>query len=54
MFTIPQSGISGHCDGVTRRSFLEAGALALGGLTLADVVAAGPKPRTPQNRGRRR
>jgi uncharacterized protein (DUF1501 family) len=29
-----------HCDGVTRRHFLTAGALALGGLTLADVLRA--------------
>ncbi len=29
-----------HCDGVTRRQFLTAGALGLGGLTLADLLRA--------------
>jgi uncharacterized protein (DUF1501 family) len=29
-----------HCDGITRRHFLTAGALGLGGLTLADVLRA--------------
>jgi uncharacterized protein (DUF1501 family) len=29
-----------HCDGITRRHFLMAGALGLGGLTLADVLRA--------------
>jgi hypothetical protein len=29
-----------HCDGVSRREFLTAGALALGGLTLADLLRA--------------
>jgi hypothetical protein len=29
-----------HCDGVTRRSFLTAGALGIGGLTLADLLRA--------------
>jgi hypothetical protein len=29
-----------HCDGITRRHFLTAGALGLGGLTLADVLPA--------------
>ena len=29
-----------HCDGVSRRSFLRAGALGVGGLTLADVLRA--------------
>ncbi|MBI61335.1 MAG: hypothetical protein CMO79_02840 [Verrucomicrobiales bacterium] len=29
-----------HCDGVTRRSFLRAGALGVGGLTLADLLRA--------------
>ncbi|MEJ7637609.1 MAG: DUF1501 domain-containing protein, partial [Singulisphaera sp.] len=35
------------CDGVTRRSFLKAGALGLGGLTLPDLLrarAASPHP----------
>ena len=29
-----------HCDGITRRHFLTAGALGIGGLTLADVLRA--------------
>ncbi|HTE19754.1 MAG TPA: DUF1501 domain-containing protein [Armatimonadota bacterium] len=29
-----------HCDGVTRRSFLQAGALGLGGLTLPELLRA--------------
>ena len=29
-----------HCDGVTRRQFLTAGAMGLGGLTLADLLRA--------------
>ena len=29
-----------HCDGVTRREFLTAGALTIGGLTLADLLRA--------------
>ncbi|MBT4864977.1 MAG: DUF1501 domain-containing protein [Planctomycetaceae bacterium] len=29
-----------HCDGVTRRGFLAAGALGMGGLTLADLLRA--------------
>ncbi len=29
-----------HCDGLTRRAFLEAGALGIGGLTLADLLRA--------------
>src|SRR5215471_15714359 len=29
-----------HCDGITRRHFLTAGALSLGGLTLADLLRA--------------
>ncbi|MFN5314441.1 MAG: DUF1501 domain-containing protein, partial [Planctomyces sp.] len=31
-----------YCDGVSRRSFLQLGGLAAGGLTLGDVFAAGP------------
>jgi uncharacterized protein (DUF1501 family) len=29
-----------HCDGVSRRGFLQAGAMGLGGLTLADLLCA--------------
>jgi uncharacterized protein (DUF1501 family) len=37
MFTIPGRAFR-HCDGLQRREFLTAGALALGGLTLADLL----------------
>jgi hypothetical protein len=40
------------CDGVTRRTFLRAGALGFGGITLADVLrlraAAGESPQAPR------
>ncbi len=39
MLTIP-SGKSRFCDGLTRRSFLQAGALAMGGLTLPSLLQA--------------
>src|SRR5437763_13094198 len=29
-----------HCDGITRRHFLTAGAIGMGGLTLADLLRA--------------
>ena len=29
-----------HCDGITRRTFLTAGALGFGGLTLANLLRA--------------
>ena len=29
-----------HCDGVSRRGFLQAGAMGLGGLTLAELLRA--------------
>jgi Protein of unknown function (DUF1501) len=38
MLTIFQHGMAGRRDGLTRRGFLQAGALAIGGLTLADVL----------------
>src|ERR671913_447327 len=35
------AGQSGrYCDGVSRRNFLQIGALAIGGMTLADVLRA--------------
>src|SRR5205823_14332315 len=50
---LPQGGVmrNAHCSGpVTRRDFLRAGALGLGGLTLPDLLAAraggGPAPET--------
>jgi hypothetical protein len=40
MLTIWGAKQPGHCDGISRRSFLKAGALGIGGLTLADVLRA--------------
>lgn len=39
MLTIPGCS-SGFCDGVTRRSFLQIGGLAFGGLSLTDILRA--------------
>ncbi|MBQ17416.1 MAG: hypothetical protein CMJ65_09860 [Planctomycetaceae bacterium] len=39
MFTLPGRSVR-HCDGVSRRGFLTAGAMGLGGLTLADLLRA--------------
>src|SRR5579872_1275842 len=47
MLSINHPGFAPHCDGLTRRTFLRAGALALGGLTLGDVLrlrAESPAP----------
>jgi uncharacterized protein (DUF1501 family) len=52
MLTI-HGGAARDCDGVTRRSFLRAGALGLGGLSLADLLrlrAAGASPRDGRGR----
>src|SRR5579872_318694 len=38
MLRVFQQGIGGNCDGLSRRSFLQAGALSLGGLTLGDIL----------------
>lgn len=38
MLTILGQQSSRHCDGLDRRSFLTAGALSVGGLTLADIL----------------
>jgi hypothetical protein len=38
MFTVFQQATAASCDGITRRSFLQAGALALGGLTLDELL----------------
>jgi hypothetical protein len=40
VLTIPGGGSSAFCDGFTRREFLKIGGLALGGLTLTDLLAA--------------
>jgi len=48
MLTIKGSSGSPFCDGLSRRGFLKAGALAIGGLTLADLLrlkAQGAAPR---------
>jgi hypothetical protein len=39
VLTIRGKGISGFCDGVSRREFLKIGGLALGGLSLMDLLA---------------
>src|SRR6202042_679366 len=38
MLTVYESSRAAYCDGMSRRSFLRAGALAFGGLTLGDVL----------------
>jgi len=38
MLRVYQHGVAGQCDGITRRSFLQAGALSLGGMTLGDLL----------------
>ena len=40
MFTIAGRARSGYCDGVTRRDFLKIGGLALGGLSLPQLLRA--------------
>src|SRR5271156_5940176 len=40
MFTITGRARSGYCDGVTRRDFLKVGGLALGGLSLPQLLRA--------------
>jgi hypothetical protein len=40
MITIPGRAHGGYCDGVSRRDFLRIGALALGGLSLPQLLAA--------------
>ena len=46
-----------YCDGLSRRGFLKAGTLAVGGLTLADLLrlrAAGPALASPSSTSSRR
>src|SRR3954454_13460697 len=38
MLTFFKGGTGRYCDGLSRRGFLKAGALAVGGLTLADLL----------------
>src|ERR1700720_3218957 len=38
MLTIPDPGHATSCDGLSRRNFLSVGSLALGGLSLADLL----------------
>lgn len=40
MLTIAGRAQAGYCDGVTRRDFLRIGGLALGGLSLPQLLAA--------------
>ena len=40
MLTIRGGGGGGFCDGISRRDFLKIGGLALGGLSLTDILAA--------------
>ncbi len=40
MLTIPGRPLHGFCDGLSRRSFLKIGGLALGGLTLPQIMQA--------------
>jgi hypothetical protein len=40
MFTLAGRARSGYCDGVTRRDFLKIGGLALGGMTLPQLLSA--------------
>src|ERR1700729_3963987 len=43
MLTIRGGGSGTFCDGISRRDFLKIGGLALGGLSLTDVLAAEAK-----------
>ena len=43
MLTIRGGGTGKFCDGISRRDFLKIGGLALGGLSLTDVLAAEAK-----------
>src|SRR4051812_8401526 len=40
MLTIHAQGHGSYCDGINRRSFLKIGGLALGGLSLRQILAA--------------
>src|SRR4051812_25906225 len=58
MLTFFNGGTGRYCDGLSRRGFLKAGALAVGGLTLADLLklraqssaAGAPAPAAPRRR----
>ena len=43
MLSIPGKELGGFCDGLTRRSFLKIGGLALGGMSLPDILKAEEK-----------
>src|SRR4029453_6663211 len=53
MLTFLNGGTGRYCDGLTRRGFLKAGALAVGGLTVADLLklraVAAPVNRRPKS-----
>ena len=40
MLTLSSTGLTGDCEGASRRDFLKVGALGLGGLTLPGLIAA--------------
>jgi uncharacterized protein (DUF1501 family) len=48
MLTLWGSSGGKHCDGVSRRAFLKAGALGVGGLTLADLLRLRAMGATPE------
>src|SRR5262245_33418557 len=52
MLTIYQPGATVDCHGQTRRTFLQAGALALGGLSLGDVLRL--RAEAPASAGRQK
>ena len=53
MLTILGKPDNRYCDGVSRRTFLKIGGLALGGLSLPQILRARPLA-APRRRGTRR
>src|SRR5438093_275756 len=51
MLRIESASTAGFCDGVSRRSFLRIGGLALGGLTLPRLLAAQAQSPRPARSG---
>jgi uncharacterized protein (DUF1501 family) len=54
MLTFFNGGKGRYCDGLSRRGFLKAGALAVGGLTLADLLKLRAEAAPTAGAGRRR
>ena len=54
MLTIRGGGGGRFCDGISRRDFLKIGGLALGGLSLTDVLAAEARAGIRSTSGRTR